>query len=125
MPTCLAAAMMPTFNSSLDAGDNEDSLSINVDQVDSQSSLRDLYFILDFASDHRQENNERLPLCSDLSSQEPEAHSTDIDYGYDNSMTYHSYSDRYFDQIVSATEAQVNDNENDSDFRNVGQREIN
>lgn len=40
-------------------------------------------------------------------------------------MTYHSYSDRYFDQIVSATEAKVNDNENDSDFRNVGQREIN
>lgn len=123
MPTCLAAAMMPTFNSSLGAGDNEDSLSINVDLVDSQSSLRDL--ISDFASDHRQENNERLPLDSDLSSQEPEAHSTDIDYGYDNSLTDHSYSDRYFDQIVSATEAQVNDNENDSDFRNVGQREIN
>lgn len=40
-------------------------------------------------------------------------------------MTDHSYSDRYFDQIVPATEAEVNDNENDSDFRNVGQREIN
>ena len=31
-------------------------------------------------------------------------------------MTDHSYSDRYFDQIVSATEAQVNDNENDSEI---------
>ena len=42
MPTCLAAAMMPTFNSSLGAGDNEDSLSINVDLVDSQTLSRTL-----------------------------------------------------------------------------------
>lgn len=67
----------PSFNPSLDAEDNEDSLSINVDLVDSQSSLRDL--ISDCASDHPQENNELPPLDSDISSQEPKAHSTDID----------------------------------------------